>query len=235
MLLVQLCQDSRTQASLLAFALSSWKYWPIVAKPGDSVELAFYLALPSTTPISKNFFLDKSARYSIPVLVNEISGSQTVSDFGALKIQEFKANFSVDSTSKSLQAILTQTGRARLRYGVQIVEGNEAEDEKIVGDVLVLPANSSEVYSNAPAINISSPQQTAPRESTIPLLATMSGSGNESFRIGWFVSAGTVKNRRARTTEWTTPDTPGDHTVIVTARGMTTGAFAYSAMKIVVQ
>jgi hypothetical protein len=65
------------------------------------------------------------------------------------------------------------------------------------------------------------------------LEGTVNSNGKESNRVGWFVSAGKIKNRKSRSTEW--QDAPrGAQAVFFTVRGAKSGAFAIKSQTVTI-
>lgn len=200
---------------------------PINAKPGDQVQLTFYLAGPKGLTLQPSVELDSDAKYSVPVAVTPSNGAVSESDAGALALYSYQATLNVES-SPGLDQSLVALGYGKLRYKVKFEA--TSDDETIVGDTLVYPSGSPQLTWTGTDISLDKPAATTSR-GIVNLESTVTSNGQESNRIAWFVSAGAVKNRRARITTWNISDA-GPQTVIVTARGSKSGAFAIKTVSV---
>jgi hypothetical protein len=107
---------------------------------------------------------------------------------------------------------------------------SSGDDESVVGDTLLYAPGSPQLEWKPPTINITKPTDNSSAGS-VDLEGTISSDGNESNRVAWFVSAGKVKNRKARSTRW--EDAPsGSQAVFFTVRGAKSGAFAIKSQAI---
>ena len=205
---------------------------PAVASSGSaatSAELTFYAAVPLGKTVGYEAFIDPQAKYSLAELVVPIAASETYKDYLGFRLYSLKATLLVPA----LTSLRLQEGQSqRLRYGVRFF--SEDEEEKVVGDVLVFPQEAEQTKWVAPSLEIAAPIDSVPHDSDSDLKATLTKSQNEKVKIGWFVSGGTVKNRRAVETQWSAPG-PGNHTVIVTAHGSESRSFAISVKDVTVK
>ena len=202
---------------------------PVNAKPGDTVNLTFYLAGYASTLMTPQVLLDTQARYSIPVAVTPIDTVPSETPIGSLSLYSYRASFTVPTTD-AVKLLVAKQGYARLRYQVKFAASGD--DENVVGDTVVYAALSPQLSWTAPKIEITSPTATGATGS-VALAGSIVGSGDESHLVSWLVSAGTVKNRRAKITLWESVP-KGTHTVFMTVRGRKSGAFAIKSQEVTV-
>ena len=201
---------------------------PSIAKPGDTVNLTFYLAGPSALALTSAPLADESSRYGKPVIVSPVDNSPVESVVGPLSLYTFRASFTAPSDEFTLTTIKTKE-YARVRYNVKF-QTSSGDDESVVGDTLLYAPGSPQLEWKPPTIAITKPTDNSSAGS-VDLEGTISSDGNESNRVAWFVSAGKVKNRKARTTRW--EDAPsGTQAVFFTVRGAKSGAFAIKSQAI---
>jgi hypothetical protein len=148
-----------------------------------------------------------------------------------MQIASFKANF----TNPNDSIFLTQgAGKLlRVRYGFLVQSGSE--EEKVVGDVVMLAPGEPELSWSAPTAQIENPADGA----TIPngdfeLNANVSNPNQESIKLGWYVSSGEIDNRRAKAASWK-EFASGPQTIILTVRGKKSRTFSYSVRNIIVE
>lgn len=200
---------------------------PVNAKPGDTVNLTFHLAGPPNQQITPTVLLDKSAKFGVPVAAVPVDAAVSETPVGTLSLYSYRATVTVPDGDTVNLAIAKQ-GFARVRYNINFSSG--AESENVVGDSIVYSAAAPQLTWSAPEIAITKPGESA-ATGGIDLDGTITSAGNETNRVSWFISSGKVKSRRARTTKWTDA-ARGTQTVIMTARGTKSGAFAIKAQAV---
>ena len=201
---------------------------PTIAKAGDPVSLTFYLAGPSQLTLSATPILDLGARYGQSIIVTPVDAAPTETAVGPLSIYSYKANFNIPNDAIITQKILT-SGFARVRYNVKF-SSTGGDEESVVGDTLVYPTGAPQLNWTTPTIAIANPAATA-SAGTLDLEGAIQSNGQESNKVSWFVSAGKIKNRKARITEW--QEAPaGNQTLIFTVRGAKSGAFAIQSQAV---
>lgn len=201
---------------------------PVVAKPGDTVTLTFYMAgppklAPAATPVT-----DAAARYSDPILVTPIDPATQEVEVGPVSLYSFKATYVVPSDDKTLSR-LGAKGLLKTRYAVKFVATN-GDQETIVGDSLIYPLGSPQLLWTSPTISITKPG-TSVSTGKIDLEGSITSTGSESNKVAWFVSSGKLKNRKARTTQWEEAS-KGSQAIFFTVRGAKSGAFAIKSQVI---
>jgi hypothetical protein len=202
---------------------------PVNAKPGDTVNLTFYLAGNASTKITPEVLLDTQARYGSPVAVTPIDTLPAETSLGSLSLYSYRASFTVPTTD-AVKVLLAKQGYSRLRYQVKFTASGD--DENVVGDTIVYAEGAPQLSWTAPKIEITSPAATGAAGS-VALEGSVIGTGDENNLVSWFVSAGTVKNRGAKSTLWQSVPA-GTHTVFMTVRGRKSGAFAIKSQAVTV-
>lgn len=203
---------------------------PVIAKPGDTVSLTFYLAGPSSLVLNPTPLVDKLSRYGKPILVTPIDAAPTESIVGPISVYSFRASFIAPNDTATLASIQTKD-YARVRYNVKF-QSPTGDEESIVGDTLIYAPGSPQLTWATPAIEIVKPTQNA-SAGEVDLEGSINSTGSESNRVAWFVSAGKIKNRKSRSTVWEEAPT-GGQAVIFTVRGAKSGAFALKSQAITV-
>lgn len=208
---------------------------PVVGQPSTAdapqlMTLTFYASVPLGATATAETFVDEQARYAAPLPMTLDPTTETYEDHNTLRIYSIKGTVAIPTADQL--PIPADPGFLRVRYGLKLTQGGEAET--IVGNFLVYPAGASELAWTAPSVDIAAPGAGATVGVGAELKATLVNTIGENMRIGWFVNDGKVKNRRARETTWEEPPA-GPSTVIVTARGMKSGAFTMKALDVTVQ
>lgn len=194
---------------------------PVNSKPGDTVNLTFYLAGPSLQQLTSTVLTDSDMRYGVALPVLPIDAAPVEKVVGPISVYTYRATLIVPQNEVVNLAIAKQ-GFARIRYDVKFSAGSDSET--VVGDSIIYAAGSPQLEWKAPEITITKPSATA-NSGIIDLDGTIGSSANETNKVGWFVSSGKVKSRRAKTTSWT-DTSAGSQAVIMTARGVKSGAFS---------
>ncbi len=205
---------------------------PLTASPGSVVTLIYYLAGPSGLTLNAQIFSDSNSSVGLqsPATIDQSSTKET--NFGNLSLYQITGTVTIPQQARIL---LSNYFPVRSRYGVRVTS-QTGEDQKIVGDILVYPEGSKELQYVTPSVSIQNPAaQTLPSGATQPVELVYNPVNNENFRVGWFVSGGEIKNRRAKSTEWTVPSDKGSHTLIATIRGLKSSAFSLKVMQVNVQ
>ncbi len=200
---------------------------PTVITPStDSVpsvaRLTFYAAVPEGQEVATEVFEDLPAFNSLPLSQLQLDDTTiTYTDLAKIRLYEVSGTFvapTADTLAKGIGGVL------RLRYSVRLTSGDE--EEKVVGDVLMVAADSAEAQWTAPVLSFEEPTETsitAGKDNAVK--ASVTDVNDERVKVGWFVTSGKVENRRARATKWQEPSA-GEQTVIVTARGIRSRGFA---------
>lgn len=215
---------------LRAFGTSSF---PVISEPSTdaapkSLLITIYAAVPLGESVTAEPFEDVgTTALTLPVTI--VPGSEKYEEHSAFRIYSVQASQPVIPASTFAAA--GNPPFLKLAFGVRLVAGTESED--VVGATLIYPAGAPELTRVAPTVSIAKPA-TADVSGTEDLEALIEDPAGENMRVGWFASDGAIKSRRARVTEWETPSA-GPATLIFTARGLKTGAFAFKVMDVNVQ
>ena len=117
-------------------------------------------------------------------------------------------------------------GEAVIAYALGVSQGSE--EERIKGRVKVYQPGVSVAK---PSIAITSPLDGGEAGGgLVNLTAELSAEYDENYRISWFVSSGVILKRRAIETEWEDMAS-GTRTILVTARGLSSGNFTYNIIE----
>lgn len=201
---------------------------PTSIKPGDQVTLTFYLAGQPQLNLTAQPSLDSMARYGQAVLVTPVDAAPSETPVGPLSLYTYRVSLTATNDATTNASIQTK-GLARLRYKVNFSAGS-GDSESVVGDTLVYPMGAPQLEWQPPTISIDRPTQEA-ASGSMALEGTVNSNGKETNRVGWFVSAGKIKNRKSRSTEW--QDAPrGTQAVFFTVRGAKSGAFVIKSQTV---
>lgn len=211
----------------------------VVTAPGPglstTVNVTAFAATPSGGSIAASSFMDTASNYAQPIDTVIDPTTATTESFANLDLYSISGTVTIGPLSTAEQlALSAEDGRLVYRYGIKLESGSELEE--IVGNILVYPATAEQTNYQPIGVTINTPTVNA----AVGAGAKQSLSGNvtkpqdENVRISWFVSSGKVKNRRAAETEWE-PETAGNQTIFMTARGMKSGSFAVSGVDVTVE
>lgn len=221
---------------LRALGVSASKLTTAPAASGvETVNLTFYAAMPKGTKVTATPFKDDGPNFTVPVELTLIPGTEVYdTQYAALDIFQVQAALTIPSA-----AVLTiPPGKkfVTLRYGLEFDDGSE--NERIVGSYPVYAEGSPELLEWKPlSVDVLKPTlgEVLGQDDEQSLEATISKETDENVRVGWFVSDGRIKNRRAKETIWQTPDSNGKALVIATARGLRTGSFAIKPVEVTIE
>ena len=205
---------------------------PLAAAPGTLVVMTYFLAGPPGLVLKTEVFADSDSNVALnaPSSVDNTSLKET--NFGNLSLYQFSGNVTIPVEA---QSFLFGPTPVRSRYGAR-VSSTAGDEQKIVGDILIYNPGSKELLYSSPTVNIVDPTAqvlTAGAVQSVNL--NYNPVNNENFRVGWFVSGGQIKNRRAKSTDWTVPSNAGSHTLIATLRGVKSAAFSIKVIQVTVQ
>lgn len=184
-----------------------------VSAPED-IEIKVFLASTVTDPVSVESYSDPAYNYADAVEADMDADTQTVTPYALLSIIEVSGRIA----AADLEAALADGGAGNFRYGFTVRQGSD--EENIVGNIV--GGESADAGFDSASI-------VAPEAGAVAGEAELSGevAGGDptAMRVSWLASGGEVANRRALRTKWKeVPSTP--QTVILTARGNASGAFA---------
>lgn len=195
----------------------------------QSVTLTFHAAVPLGNTVTAEPFVDGGAKYAFPAALTLVPGSELYQDQAAIRMFQIQATLPMPTIAQL--PILPEPGFARLRYGIKLKSGDE--EETIVGNVLIYPTGAPELAWQNQAIDIAAPIAGGAVSDESELKGTITKTIDENIRVAWFVTTGKLKNRRAKETEWLEPAS-GAATLILTTRGLKSGAFAMKVVDVTV-
>ena len=215
---------------------------PLVTTPSNTtpqkVTITAYAAVMNGDTVTVTPYVDAkpSSTYATPetdITIDPNNMSYTALD--GFRLLKFTATAVVPT--EALLAPLTRGGvftGSAVRYGFSIA--GTARTERITGTYLVYPAGSTQLTWQSPGIAVTAPAAGASLAvaTATDLVATLTNPNNESLKLGWFVSEGTVGNRRKVDTLWT-PDSAGTRTVLAALYGKQSHGFAIQVIQVVVQ
>ncbi len=186
---------------------------------GNQVSLHLYVLAPSdSSDLTAEVQAPDQQPLTLPLQTLEM-GEKTVSSYPGVDLLKFTAVARLPSQTNlgALDPSLAEAQLLRFRYGFLLSDGQRTVP--VTGD---FPAYSGAdipgAQWNVLGSTISSPEDQAETGQTVTLEADLANPQGEAIKVGWYVSAGELKNRRAESTEWTLPGS-GTYTAIMTVRG----------------
>jgi hypothetical protein len=202
---------------------------PTIATPGATVQLTYYLGGPKGLTVTPTPYNDSEFfKYGTNADVTLIDATPVEEIFGNSSLYTFQASFIAPATPE-VSAVIAAKGNARLRYGVDF-RTPSGDYETVIADALIYSPTAPQTEWVAQTVDISLPSTTAISGSTA-IQGEISSPLDEPYKVGWFVSSGKVKVRNAIKTEWSEIGS-GEQTLIFTARGSKSGAFAIKVLKV---
>jgi hypothetical protein len=210
---------------------------PVVAMPSmdsapSTVKMVFYAAAPLDGAVTAAPYTDQigsSLPQQMPLTIDSIESQ----DYASLRL--YKVNVTAIVPSADKLYFEPSAGFARAPFAIELQ--SPFGSQRMVGNLVIYPMGSPLLASrnNKPTVSITTPLKNA----TIgtgkqDIAADLTHVNDESYRVGWYVSGGAIDNRNAIRTKWD-PKTTGKFTVIVTARGSQTAAFAVDVADVLVQ
>lgn len=202
-----------------------------VPSPGSTpsiTSLNLYVVQPTDTSLNVASYSDPEADSALFIDSVISSDAPEKTDLNGLFLYKIKANVAIPSAE--LLPIPPEPGFARLTYGITASAGEETEN--IIGRILVYAPNDEKTTWTQPNVTLHEPADGAtlsPGE--IDIKASIESDYSEEWRVSWFVSDGKLSNRRAKETKWETPGS-GDHTLILTVRGLNSNTFVIKTAKV---
>lgn len=204
---------------------------PTIATPGATVQLTYYLGGPKGLTVTPTPYKDSEFfKYGTNADVTLIDSAPAEESVGNMSLYTLRASF-VTPATPDVAAVVAANGNARHRYGVDF-RTPLGDYETVIADALIYSPTAPQAQWVSHAVDISSPSVTTIGGSTT-IQGEINSSFDEPYKVGWFVSSGKVKVRNAINTEWTEIGS-GEQTLIFTARGVKSGAFAIKVLKVTV-
>ena len=147
-----------------------------------TVQLTFHVFNKQSETLDIQAYVDSNSSYAIPIEIQNIS-APTETAYNGLIHYQFTASVIIP-TAESLPGI-DKSGFISLRYGAVVRAG--AEEEKIVGNIVVYKEENEFTARTAPTIAITNPTV----DSTVPhgeveLKSTITANYDENWRVSWF-------------------------------------------------
>ena len=194
---------------------------------GKTINATFILAMPEGTTITNSDFSDEANKFEVmPLTEVEQSDEEIYQQIGPLRLAQVKFTGVIPQVMVNPFIGLTKVAYAR-RFEAE----NEQED--VIGSLIIFSSEKEQTSWTPHTVEILEPAADAQLANSeeIPIVAYIKGKNDEPYKVGWFTSTGNIKNRRAIKTSLIEPDS-GAQTLIVTVRGLSTGAFAWKAISI---
>lgn len=193
----------------------------VAAKPDQTITVEPFVDIPVGRVI--NLTSDKIA----------VGAQGEPQDFPGVRLIATEATLVVPTVSEMFGTFFSSTGR--IRYGFKVTSG--AETEYIVGSFLVYPEGSDELNWQPLEVTFNKPDDDAEfsAEEEIDISGDVTNPNDEDIKFRWFVTGGSVENRRAHDTTWKLPKESGQYSIIATARGKKSRSFHYLVRKVQVK
>jgi hypothetical protein len=187
--------------------------------------LTFFAALPKNQEVKAEVFTDGDSKYAAPIPITLVPGSEAYEEHASFRI--FSVQATANIPTQDLLVFPPDQNFVRFRYGM--VLRAQADEERIIGNIVVYKDGSEELNWTAPNLTLENPIQGATLSGKQPIKLSIESSNDENFRVSWLVNDGKVKNRRGLETEWE-PGGAGEYTMIASARGLKSGGFQFKAV-----
>ncbi len=200
---------------------------PTLAPLLQDITFTFYALTPKGQTVSFATYTD--SRMSQPLQPPVLPTTEVVLSKGALDLHQISGAYSMD-TPISAAGISADPGYTTLDYGLVLTTSGKREP--IFGSVVFFnPSHPAYEWQNhgVSITNLEEGQSVSGQD--LELQAKITGRNAEDYRIGWFISSGTIANRRSLLTT-STDMKSGVQTIVVTARGRLSGKFAYAMIDV---
>jgi hypothetical protein len=190
-------------------------YSPSTADNQVTANLTFYLASVAETELNWQYLTLENE--------NQITLSEpqiTSEDHPRLQLYRVTTTASIPTLEELDFSEVDNT--ARIYYALGFTQG--AEEERVRGQLKIYRADDPRLTSlTEPSISITSPTPNSESPvGTIPLQAELTNQTPElDYRVNWFVTEGKIAEPNSTESEWEQMSA-GDHTIIVTVRGLDT-------------
>ncbi len=188
--------------------------------PGDTVTLEFHFVGPVDF---KNITLTPAEPELRPLTLPISNWTVFAPDFhpySGLQHITIEATAPLPTAAEltALAPTFATTGVVRLRYTLVVSDGER--ELPLAGDFVVYRDNA--VQSSQWSLFGSSIDSPAAKQNVsdkkLTISSTLKNVQDEPVKLGWYVSGGEIKNRRASETEWELPGA-GSYTLVFTIRG----------------
>jgi hypothetical protein len=190
------------------------------------IQLTLHAVVPKGEQITIALFEDQDDFFSPRIEGMEIDqDSVSYREYETLRYYTVNASFAVPF-AKTLEPLM-RAGAINLRYGFELTATDETE--KVVGKIPIISSTSDDARKvwKSPEVRIVglSTKDKLGKNSDIDVDIESTVENDEEFKIGWFTSSGSFKNRRAASTQWSTSD-DDKQLLIATVRTKRSRAFA---------
>ena len=188
--------------------------------PGQTVKLEFHFVGPEGfTNITLTPSEPEARALTLPI-TNWTVAAPEFHPYPGLQHITIAATAAIPTADEltALAPSFAASGIVRLRYTLLVSDG--LRELPVAGDFVVYRDNAVETAAwSLFGSSIDSPalaQVLSDKKLTIS--STLQNQQDEPIKIGWYVSAGEIKNRRASESEWELPGS-GSYTLVFTIRG----------------
>lgn len=190
---------------------------PVIA--GENFRLYFHLLAPTGLENAPDIVLTQPKLTSSPNLLSE----KNLVNYEATVINKKNGlshiiagiEFKIDSDD----IVGIETGKARVFYSVNIIEGERVVP--IEGNILVYKDDQQEGFErgfSTSAITKPTADESQLSQKEIEIKAETGNEHNEPVKIAWFINEGSLQNRRASNSLWEVEQS-GPLTLVFTIRG----------------
>lgn len=195
---------------------ASWKV-PVV---GEEVRLQFHFVGPADLgPLTLTTGEVEAQPLTLPFNSWTIDAA-VPHDYPGLRHVTIDARATLPTAAEltALWSAFPSVGFVRLRY--TLVASDGTRDLPLAGDFIVyrdaaFPGANQNLFGSSIDTPLANENVSATK---LTVSSSLSNPQDEPVKIGWYVSAGEIKNRRAASTEWELPGS-GEYTLIFTIRG----------------
>lgn len=193
-------------------------------QPEKSAVLTFLFLTKDPSPLTISLVEDK---LYAPLL----DFAQTEEVFAEMRLVRVTARLLIPSQAQTF--VFDEDGSGLVPFALRVVQGDE--EELVRSRLRIYKSGDPRLALEKPKVALSTLQSKAPLAAgTISLIADVTKTQDEAYRLGWFVAQGEIEKRRAEETDWKEV-APGLKTVVVTIRGLDSLRFAYAVLDVPVQ
>jgi len=208
----------------------------VAGQAPKTVELTIFAAMPLGQTATLTAFKDSAGASNGALILQEseitiLPDPAVYTDYNGIRIYSAKARITIPIAAAFGKGAALPVLGAQLRYGLKII--GPSNSEQVIADIPVYPTGAPELKWQTPSIAITQPVDgaTVAIKGGVDVKATVTNPTNEPIKIGWFVTAGQIANRRAAETSWSVK-AQGTQTILVTIHGLNTRGFALKAITV---
>ena len=209
---------------------------PLVNTPSSSdqnpnqAHIVIYAAVPLGITATVKPFVDSGSTegaLQLPISAIHINGGTNIYDeHNSFRLMRMPASIDLPTSNQFMKNSRSSSfSGGQISYGFTISTSDT--EENTIANLNVFPSEAAQSSWKTAKLTLASPADgsTVSKANTINLTATVSDGVGENEVIGWFVSDGTVSNRRAISTTWK-PAHTGPQTIVVVFHGVSSRGFA---------